>query len=87
MARYRCNTCEGEYEAEQAGGTLYFHTCPGVLHPVTGEIHPRRDARDENPDPAATAPLGQNRPPRAEGTGRTLLRAGPPPPRPPLGGP
>ena len=27
MTRYRCNSCGGEYDAEE-NGYLYFHICP-----------------------------------------------------------
>jgi hypothetical protein len=28
MARYQCNTCQGEYDELGADGMLYFHACP-----------------------------------------------------------
>jgi hypothetical protein len=28
MARFRCNTCQGEYEDVLPDRTMYFHSCP-----------------------------------------------------------
>lgn len=28
MARYRCNSCGGEYPEQSTGGVPYFHACP-----------------------------------------------------------
>jgi hypothetical protein len=30
MSRYRCNTCQGEYEDVGPDGMAYFHVCPPV---------------------------------------------------------
>jgi len=30
MSRFRCNSCQGEYDDVAAGGVLYFHACPPV---------------------------------------------------------
>ena len=54
MARYRCNTCGGEYDDLLPDGYLYFHACPPVTDPVTGQVIERPEKRDENilQDPA-----------------------------------
>lgn len=28
--RYRCNTCQGEYDDQGKDGSLYFHACPPI---------------------------------------------------------
>lgn len=30
MSRYRCNSCQGEYDDVSASGVPYFHVCPPV---------------------------------------------------------
>jgi len=31
MARYKCNTCQGEYDDTGSDGMLYFHACPPIV--------------------------------------------------------
>jgi rubredoxin len=48
MARWKCKSCDGEYDDLLPDGTRYFHACPPVRDPDTGEFVPRKDPRDEN---------------------------------------
>jgi len=48
MARYRCNSCGGEYNDILEDGSLYFHACPPVTDPITGETKEHPNKRDEN---------------------------------------
>jgi hypothetical protein len=76
MSRWRCNTCDGEYEALQATREFYWHACAPVHNAVTGELEPRPQSRDENP---RVGPHGQYTGITRPGTGRTRIRMGPPP--------
>jgi len=50
MAVYRCNSCLGVYRELLPDGMLYFHACPPIVDPSTGEVRDREDPRDENID-------------------------------------
>lgn len=32
MSKFRCNSCQGEYDDRAPGGQDYYHTCPPVTH-------------------------------------------------------
>jgi len=50
MSRWRCLSCEGEYDDIFPDGLRYFHACPPLEDPITLERRERDDRRDENID-------------------------------------
>jgi hypothetical protein len=85
MSRYRCLSCGGRYDSEEADGSLYFHACPPLAVDSTGKVIERPDRRDEN---AVKQVDGGEPRLKLEGRGRELVtvdEAAPAPPEAPRG--
>lgn len=49
MSHWRCKSCKGEYTDPLPDGTRYFHVCPPLVDPETGDTKSRQGHRDERP--------------------------------------
>jgi hypothetical protein len=66
----RCNTCGGCYLPVQGDGSQYYHACPPLVDPITGESSERLNKRDEN---VTLTPSGARAGIKAEGAGAVEL--------------